>query len=209
MHHLKAEAMLEFLEKRAQRADVDAGKGELDEVSEHLSSCARCRDQMAELGDLVRFLEDDRENEPSRGTLDEGIHLFQPVVRPGEGRGLAFQVARCVFDSFQRPTEGVRAVGVVPRQLLYRAGAVDIDLRIESGEGRVSVVGQMLSEADSFPERTEVRLEYGGVVHDTTSTNAVGEFSFYRVPDDEPFHIALTLPEGELRLFSVNRPAAS
>lgn len=225
MRHLSTETILQFLDARqetelqpgearekvrdeAQKKLRDDARVELSETEAHLGRCERCRDQAEELRALVAFLEEDRGNEPDPAALDQSLKLFQPVVRLGRESGARRipDIARCVFDSYSRPAEGVRDAGILPRQLLYRAGAIDVDLRIETVGGRTSLVGQLLSEADSFPASTEVRLEAAGQVRSRTSTNALGEFSFEDLPP-EAFHLALDLPEGELRLFCVNRPA--
>jgi hypothetical protein len=212
MKHLTVEAILAYVEGLvASEGNVDvaakAGAGASREPEAHLESCARCRDLADEIGSLVRFLGEDRRNEPPEEDLNWSLRLFQPVLAPVRRPGGILQIARRVFDSAAQLQAGVRNVGSAPRQLLYRSGPVDIDLRIESVEGGIALAGQLLSEADSFPAQTEVRLEAGGAVRFTTSTNAVGEFSFDKVPDDT-YHLALELPEGEIRLFLVNRASS-
>jgi len=202
MRHLTVETLLEHIEARL-------GTVELTQAMAHLATCDRCRAQASELEELMEFLERDRENEPPQDALDWTTQLFQPVLRPVAGRaGRILRIAQRVFDSYEQPVAGVRSAGEIPRQLLYRAGAVDVDLRIERGEGRISLAGQLLSDAAAFPRDTPVRLESGGAVRFTTSTNVVGEFSFDRVPEDT-YHLSLELPEGDVRLFCVNRPPRS
>lgn len=207
MRHLSTETILQYLEARSDKPSAVPAEA-LREIEAHLGRCERCREQAGELEALVGLLEADRANEPDPAALDQSLKLFQPVIRPrreARARGI-LQIARCVFDSYSRPAAGVRDAGILPRQLLYRSGAVDVDLRIETVGGRTGLVGQLLSEAGSFPPSTEVRLEASGEVRSRTSTNPLGEFSFEDLPP-EPFHLALDLPEGELRLFCVNRPA--
>jgi hypothetical protein len=89
---------------------------------------------------------------------------------------------------------------------LFRAGDVDIDVKIESLEtdGRISLAGQVLSNTAAFFDNTSVKLESHGVVRYRTTTNPVGEFSFDEVPKDT-YHLSVELPEGELTLFCVHR----
>jgi hypothetical protein len=201
MRHLTAEALLEQMDRKTR-------KGEPDEVGQHLTSCIRCREQFAELEELVGFLDRDRANEPPPEALEWSLRLFQPVLRPHGGRSRVFEIARRVFDSYDQVLEGVRGPGGASRQLLYRAGGLDVDLKIEPGEGGLTLAGQLLSEQTAFPAETQVRLESGGVIRFATSTNAVGEFTFDHVPEDT-YHLSLELPEGELKLFCVNRPAVA
>jgi len=200
MRHLTVDVILEHVEGKSDAASQA-------EIQAHLSECAQCREQAAEFGELVGFLSMDAENEPPRETLRSAVELFQPILRPAEGRfEKVIRIARRVFDSYEQPVEGVRTVDVAPRQLLYREGEFDVDLRIESGDGRMSLEGQVLSRKGSFPDNTQVRLESGGEVRFRTSTNAVGEFSFESIPDDT-YHLAFELPEGDLRLFCVSQAA--
>ena len=202
MRHPKVETILEHVEGKVRGAAAA-------ETEEHLTTCALCQEQAEELKELTVFLSQDSQNEPPAAALREAIESFQPVLQPREsGASRIFQIARRVFDSYAQPLEGVRSGGTIPRQLLYRAGAVDVDLRIEADDGRVSLSGQLLSESESFPEHTEVRLESGGAVRFSTATNAVGEFLFDTVPE-ETYHLSLELPEGELRLFCVNQIASA
>ena len=200
MGHLTIETILEVIE----------GKGLTDGTAKaHLASCAHCQEQMVEFRELTVMLTEDRENEPPLEVVRQAVESFQPVLQPEQSvTSRIFQIARRVFDSYEQPLEGVRSVGTIPRQLLYRAGSVDVDLRIEADDGRVSLSGQLLSEAESFPEHTRVRLESGGAVRFSTATNDVGEFSFETVPEDT-YHLALELPQGELRLFCVNQSASA
>ena len=203
MPHLTVEALLENIETMAVAGDA-TGAGA------HLATCGRCREQAKELQELIHFLSEDIENEPPREVLEWGLQLFQPVLRPRpRAAGRILQIARRVFDSYEQPLEGIRNLDTAGRQLLYRAGNVDVDVRVEPvGEGRISLAGQFLSESESFPESTAVRLESGGAVRFTTSTNAVGEFSFDDVPE-ATYHLTMDVSGGELRLFCVHQEPLS
>jgi len=116
-------------------------------------------------------------------------------------------VASLVFDTFDEPAlAGVRRVGAPPRQLLFRAGDVDVDVKIESVESneRISLVGQVLSTSEKFFDNTPVKLESHGMVRYKTMTNFVGEFVFDEVPKDT-YHLSVDLPEGQITLFCVHR----
>ena len=86
------------------------------------------------------------------------------------------------------------------------AGDVDVDVKIESMEAndRITLVGQVLSNAAKFFDNTPVKLESHGIVRYRTRTNVVGEFSFDEVPKDT-YHLSVDLPEGQITLFCVHR----
>jgi hypothetical protein len=135
-----------------------------------------------------------------------GVSLFQPVQPAAEGPFRRL-IASLVFDTYDEPMlAGVRRVGAPPRQLLFRAGEVDVDVKIESTEAndRITLVGQVLSNATKFFDNTPVKLESHGIVRFKTRTNLVGEFSFDAVPKDT-YHLSVDLPEGQITLFCVHR----
>ena len=199
MRHLSIETLIDQIENKA---DVAA----LARTNQHLSECERCQANAGEFSQLLTFLNSDATNEPPADLLEWGIQLFQPILRPIESKtSKVLTIAKLVFDSFEQPAPvGIRYVGSVPRQLLFRAGKVDVDVRIESGDDRVSLAGQVLSESERFFENTPVRLESHGVVRYKTQTNPVGEFLFDEVPQDT-YHLSEDLPDGQVTLFCVHR----
>jgi hypothetical protein len=80
---------------------------------------------------------------------------------------------------------GARSSGASAAPSLYRAGEAGVDVKIEVTEanGRITVVGQLLSGPSNFLGGTNVSLESGGIVRYQTRTNETGEFSF-EVPRD-------------------------
>lgn len=98
-------------------------------------------------------------------------------VRKGTMRDLA----TLVFDSFSQPqVTGVRSTTAGARQLLYRAGPLTIDMKLQmpSNTGRFSLMGQVLSSDDNSVGMNEVpvHLLSGTSELASTSTNQFGEF---------------------------------
>ncbi len=96
-------------------------------------------------------------------------------------RSRASEVARLIFDSFRQPSlEGVRAISVATRKLLYRHGALQIDLSVEPlvGSDRLSIDGQILdSTTPGKPLRNAVVAALGKREElARTQTNSFGEF---------------------------------
>ncbi|PYS37356.1 MAG: hypothetical protein DMG14_21505 [Acidobacteria bacterium] len=199
MRHITIETLIDYVEglsSDAEKSDIEA----------HLVSCLDCTEIKQELQSLVLQLRQDTFFEPPVGLVQWGINLFQPVVRRAPG-GLPKFIASLVFDTFEQPMfAGMRRVGTPPRQLLFRAGEIDIDVKIESMEAnnRISLVGQVLPSATKFFENAPVKLESHGIVRYSTKTNVIGEFSFDEVPKDT-YHLSVDLPEGEITLFCVHR----
>jgi len=200
MRHLNTEELVDYMDGRVS----DQAKLALEN---HLASCADCTELSAEFRSLVLRLQEDASFEPPAEIVQWGLNLFQPLLQPSIGGSLRKMIAALVFDTFDQPLQaGVRRVGAPSRQLLFRAGDVDVDVKIESMEAndRITLVGQVLSTTAKFFDSTPVKLESHGVVRYRTMTNLVGEFSFDEVPKDT-YHLSVDLPEGQITLFCVHR----
>jgi putative zinc finger protein len=200
MQHINTEDLVDYMDGRVS----DEGKLELEN---HLSKCSNCAEMKEELQLLVLRLQEDATFEPPAELVQWGVSLFQPLLQPSTGGKLRKLIAALVFDTFDQPMlAGVRRVGAPPRQLLFRAGDVDVDVKIESMEAndRITLVGQVLSTTAKFFDNTPVKLESHGIVRYRTMTNLVGEFSFDEVPKDT-YHLSVDLPEGQITLFCVHR----
>jgi hypothetical protein len=202
MQHITLEDLIDYMDGKM--SDV---KGMT--LQTHLSGCEECRKEEQEFQLLFHSVLNDASFEPPTELLQWGINLFQPVMQPQESAGQSLRriIAALIFDTYDQPMlAGVRRVGTPPRQLLFRAGDVDVDVKIESMEAndRISLAGQVLSSAPKFYPNTPVKLESHGIVRYRTTTNVVGEFSFDEVPKDT-YHLSVDLPEGALTLFCVHR----
>ena len=201
MRHVTIENLINYMD--GQPTDVEKST-----LENHVVSCAECGELKQEFQALITRLQEDASFEPPAELLQWGINLFQPVTQPqGVVSGLRKFIASLVFDTYDQPLlAGVRRVGAPPRQLLFRAGDVDVDVKIESMEAndRITLAGQVLSGATKFFDNTPVKLESHGIVRYCTTTNVVGEFSFDEVPKDT-YHLSVDLPEGQITLFCVHR----
>ena len=204
MRHLTVENLMTYIDGQVVSAEKPV-------IEQHLFACAECSEVRQELQSLVTRLQQDSASEPPSDLVKWGIDLFQPVMQPTSGGWVRKIVAALVFDTFEQPAlAGIRRVGAPPRQLLFRAGDVDVDVKIESMEAndRITLVGQVLSSGAKFFDNTPVKLESHGIVRYKTRTNLVGEFSFDEVPKDT-YHLSVDLPEGQITLFCVHRSTNS
>jgi hypothetical protein len=203
MRHLAVENLLTYIDGLTPDTDKPT-------VEQHLTSCGDCSELRFELQGLVAHLQRESSCEPPVEVVQWGVELFQPVIQPASGSRIRKIIAALVFDTFDQPAlAGIRRVGAPPRQLLFRAGDVDVDVKIEAMEAndRITLVGQVLSSGAKFFDNTPVKLESHGIVRYKTRTNLVGEFSFDEVPKDT-YHLSVDLPEGQITLFCVHRAAA-
>jgi len=200
MRHITVENLINYTD--GQPTDVEKST-----LEGHLATCTECSELKQEFHALMTRLREDSSFEPPAALMQWGIALFQPVMQPESKGTIRKIIASLVFDTFEQPMlAGVRRVGAPPRQLLFRAGDVDVDVKIESMEAneRITLVGQVLSSGAKFFDNTPVKLESHGIVRYRTRTNVVGEFSFDEVPKDT-YHLSVDLPEGQITLFCVHR----
>ena len=196
MQHISPENLVNYLDGSSQEP-INEG---------HFLECEDCLQLKQELQSLILRLRQDARYEPPAHLTQWGIDLFQPLVEPTTS-GLQKFFASLVFDTYDEPMmAGTRHLGPPPRQLLFHAGDVDVDVKIESMEAndRITLAGQVLSTAAKFFDNTPVKLESRGIVRYRTKTNIVGEFSFDEIPKDT-YHLSVDLPEGQITLFCVHR----
>lgn len=179
-----------------------------DPLEQHMRSCTECTERVEEYRRLDHLLKQDASFEPPADLVSWAVNLFQPLVRPEARPGMVRRlVAALVYDTFEQPAlGGVRSLAVAPaRQLLFRAGEIDVDLRIESAgrKDQLRMIGQVLGRS-AFLADAPVRLESHGVVRYRSRTNPVGEFSFEDVAKDT-YNLTVDLPEGQVTLFCVHR----
>jgi hypothetical protein len=197
MQHITVEDLINYIDGLVSGVEKST-------LESHVSTCGDCAELKQEFQALIHRFKDDSSFEPPANLVKWSIDLFQPLAQPqGAISGIRKFIASLVFDTYDQPMlAGVRRVGAPPRQLLFRAGDVDVDVKIESMEAndRITLVGQVLSNTDKFFDNTPVKLESHGIVRYRTRTNVVGEFSFDEVPKDT-YHLSVDLPEGQITLF--------
>jgi hypothetical protein len=146
----------------------------------HLERCERCSKTLS-LWQRVRRTAGAETNYTPPGEAVRIAKAFFADSKLTKARGRSDSLAELLFDSFLRPVlEGSRSSGMGTRQMLYRAGPLQIDLLIESqANGRnVVVTGQLLdlrhSELVSHNLQVTLSNLHGRVVQ--TATNQFGEF---------------------------------
>jgi hypothetical protein len=198
MRHLSSRAMWNCIEGKV------TGSEKL-KAETHLAACAPCCEEKQDLEYLCLTLTNDHSYEPPADWCQRVRDAFRKAHdqhdQPENSRGKAEPLPGNTLDD---PTLAnvIRRFGARPRQLVYRADDVDIDLRIESTPAnRINLEGQVLSSANLF-ENVPVKLESHGIVRYQTRTNEIGEFSFDEVPRDT-YHLSVDLAESQLMVFCV------
>jgi hypothetical protein len=152
------------------------------EMQEHLDGgCVPCKQEMNLWTWMKDFGSHESANEPPAAV----VNIVKAAItgQPKKARNLMREIAELVFDSFSQPqVAGVRSTSAAPRQLLYRAGAVMIDMRLENttDSDRFALTGQLLTAGEKKHALRQVPVHLLSGINElaSTSTNQFGEFFF-------------------------------
>lgn len=149
-------------------------------VERHLETpCARCAATLARLRAALEALENDDTAAPPPAVLRQAVEAFRDrswsaVPPPQRVRAVL------VFDNYrQGPLMSARGGAAQARQMLFRAEALDIDLRITFAEGGAIVEGQILG-GERPP--SAVRVGQQGEILDAVTVDSYGQFAFRPLP---------------------------
>jgi Putative zinc-finger len=154
-------------------------------LREHLDSCPECRSVVEGLETLVKVAALDAEIVIPPSVTARAYALFQ-VQTPSRDwlQALRKLAAELVFDDRLDPLpaglrSGTMALTAFVRQLTYRAGDYDVDLRLEPvAAGGSEIAGQIANRHDHKEplEGSIVQVIAGGKTVGETETNRFGEF---------------------------------
>ena len=165
-------------------------------MTTHLESgCDSCVKEKATWSKLATFAKTEAEYEPPANVVAMATALVQA---PKAEKGLRLrEIAELVFDSLLTPQlAGVRsAAGMGSRQLLYRAGEVMIDVRLESNDEseRFALTGQVFRDQGSKVGMTRIPISLisGRNELARTATNQFGEFYLEHESADKNLQVSL------------------
>src|SRR5690348_12846919 len=136
MNHFALGDWVDFVRGLKLPSDAALMQGHLD------AGCLRCSKVVRMWQDLVVFGSREKLYSPPEWAL-RSLQGCYGLLKPGRRRARAATVGRLIFDSLLEPISvGVRSSQLSARQLVYSAGDVLIDLRLEPRLGRVYAVGQ-------------------------------------------------------------------
>lgn len=159
---------------------------ERERVQAHVSHCQQCAAEAAWLERVIGLMRTDVSEDAPAGVIARVRRLFADRRAP-EPSGLRQRILAALrFDSAQLPLAyGLRAGQAAERQLLFNAGAIDLDVRLVQADEAWKVRGQVLGpEAEGEVELVGA----GGTVR--AALTEPGEFAFPPMP---PGRYTLTL----------------
>jgi hypothetical protein len=174
MKHFSGQEWVDFVRDRL-------GEDRKAEMRTHLDQgCQRCQREANVWLRVRETASRQRADEPADSTVRFVKGSFAISGRSSTRLSRGF-LAEVLFDSGHEPLPvGVRSAASSSRQLLYGAGDIRIDLRLEPqvDSESVSLIGQILdsSNPETAPAETTVALLKDGKVVSEASTNRFGEF---------------------------------
>lgn len=200
--HFKAAAFAEFVAGSLAGADRR-------ELESHLrAGCFSCSAGVEWYRGLSVDLQGDYIEKASESLLESIAKAFRNQAT----EMVQTVLAQPLFDSFLQPLPvGVRQTMVTERQILYQAGDLQLDLKVEKGneEQEQTLIGQLIPQdsPSKWPIKTfKVNLRQGKEVVDSTISNPLGEFIFHVVPR-KSYDLEINVNEGQ-KIVLTNVPIA-
>ncbi len=151
-------------------------EGDEREVAAHIAGCHECAAESAKLADFFAYSAQHAAEVPQAVTA-RILNLYQrkSVAEPVK-TSIGSRIASLVFDDWQMALNE-RYSGLDSRQLLYRVGDLEIDLRLELVGDMCRLTGQI------FPQHDGATAEVSSSAHTAPATfNELGEFTFELMP---------------------------
>jgi hypothetical protein len=178
--HYAAEAWVDFVNEQIPKEQKAVMQAHLDVDCE---TCSRAFELWQRVSQTAQ-----RESEygaPESAVLHvrNAFIVAQPLKTQGR-----LEIPRLVMDSLWRPAvAGVRSAPCVPRQVVYRAGEIVIEMQLEPvpHTDRVNIAGQVSRAAGQDVGLAEIRVIVSTprVTLAQASTNRFGEFQLGFVPE--------------------------
>lgn len=189
MRHIELSQFLEIFDGVSAAAPDRA-------MDAHLVVCRDCSDTYRKLTELYAYSRPAAEEDVPQATTARILNIYQRSPQPAKPSKLVFNIASLIFDDWQTLVHE-RFSGLDSRQLLFRAGEFEIDLRIDIHGDNCTLAGQILPElADAT-----IRVESGEIVREV-KTSDLGEFHFDSVPAGE-YTFSITAGHVSLRVEKV------
>jgi anti-sigma factor RsiW len=185
--HIALDRMVELAKGRLSAQERTAAQA-------HLAMCTQCSTQYARMARVVAVTREDATEEVPTHVLARAQRLMRQrnAMQPAPPTLRERVVAALQWDSRLTPRAvGVRAGASTTRQIMFNAGAYDIDVRIKPSGARYAVAGQILGAVGAGS------VELRGATTAQTTLNELGEWTFPPVAAGA-YTLVLTLDERDI-----------
>jgi hypothetical protein len=184
--------------------DLIRGVASMDAESQsHIRQCEQCRSDVSWLQWLADFGAREKEYDPPSWALANAENVFK-LKKPRLVTIAKEIVASLIYDSFSEPLPmGVRQRDLPARQALFKADKVHLDLKIEVGDEKGLIIGQVVADhGEMHIDGLTIEITQEGQVVSKSSTNALGEFVFQDLPRGN-YELQVVLDDTMVRLPSL------
>lgn len=183
MSHFAEQEWIEFTREKVAPERQEAMQRHLD------AGCKGCRESFELWRDALEIADREAGYQPPDGAVRFVKGAFA-LYRPEGAGSRVREIAQLILDTFEQPMlAGVRSANSAARQLLYKAGPFQIDVRLGPvlGSSRFSLVGQVMNAEAPGKGLHElpVVLRSGELKRARTMTNQFGEFQLEFEPAEE------------------------
>lgn len=171
--HFTAGEWVDFVNGQASPENMKA-------MQRHLNtSCENCKSIAGTWQRVREAAKRESDFMPPESAVRHIRSAFSVIAKPEAARK-TFEIPRLVFDSLWQPVAvGVRSAVRAPRQVLYRAGKISVEMHVEPepGSERLMITGQ-LSSAEGSDALLGIPVVITGLLGKVAEvkTNRFGEF---------------------------------
>jgi hypothetical protein len=168
----------------------------------HIENCRQCQADVGWLQWLYDFGVREKQYEPPAWAMTNAQNIF--LKKLGLVTIAKEIVANLIYDSFnERLPVGVRYRDLSSRHALYKAGNIQLDLKIEWGDEKGLIVGQIVADAgDMELSGLQIQITQQGEAVGKSRTNRLGEFIFQNLPKGN-YELQVILSETVIKLPSL------
>lgn len=179
--HFTAEQWIDFVNERLSSEKMQI-------MQEHLGAgCGKCSKVLEVWARVRQAANRESKFEAPESVVRHVRNAFALMAEPQKSRR-GFEIPRLVFDSLWQPAAvGVRSTSSAPRQVLYSAGAIAIEMRLEQplNSELVNVTGQISDAALKGDGLAGISVHVNSSKRKLAEarTNEFGEFQLSFVPE--------------------------
>jgi hypothetical protein len=164
-------------------------------IGSHLAVCKKCFTTYQKIAEFFDHADRIRSQAVPQATTARLLNIFRPGSKHSPA-SMNNNFPRLVFDDWTSLVFE-RHAGIDARQLLYRSGVYEVDLRLEFVDDKCIVTGQLL------PEVSNAHIEVSGQGGHRYSVNAdSGEFEFEPL-DQGTYDITISINGQDIALSDV------
>lgn len=190
MKHVEIETLINKFEGRLDASDEH-------EIAAHIADCSECAAESAKLADFFAYAEGHKTNDVPQAVTARILNIYQRNPVPQSNKtSIGSSIASLIFDDWQLALNE-RYSGLDTRQLLYRAGDFEIDLRLELVGDMCRLTGQLFPAHDGVT----VMLSSDDLTA-TASLTEFGEFTFDLVPQGD-YDVRITINNNVLNIENI------